>query len=479
MLWVALSPSLLPNAWWMTAVAVGLSVVLGSIVGGLAGRLIAWIVRRMDLRATVDPRADWLLRLGWDLLLVGISARAWVWSLREQERTAELVGLESSGMAGQAVGCSPACSWPPSAPPPSSTPRPPRAARRRRSPSAPAPGLHAELGEPGPRRPGLRRRRPAPRPDRLPHRRARHRADPPLRRAPGRGTVEDAVAAVLAEMDRTHAWGRDVLHVTTSTGTGFVQGWSVGAVEYLTGGDVATVSLQDSSFPSALAYVSDRTTPPRAGRALFDAVRERWSGLPEDSRPRLVVSGESLGSYGGQGAFESPEDLLAEVDGAVWTGTPRFTPLWSTLTDGRRPGSPEIAPVVDNGRHIRFVTRPEELEHDYDGGPYVDWEEPRVACAQHASDPIVWWGPAMLLHEPDWMREHVGRDVSPDLGWAPWVSFWQVGMDMPMSVTTDGGHGHQYFEEVVPYWAAVLGQEWTGERIEAIQRAVREDYRPR
>ena len=280
-------------------------------------------------------------------------------------------------------------------------------------------------------------------------------------------------------MDRTHAWGRDVLHVTTSTGTGFVQGWSVGAVEYLTGGDVATVSLQDSSFPSALADVSDRTTPPRAGRALFDAVRERWSGLPEDSRPRLVVSGKSLGSYGGQGAFESPEDLLAEVDGAVWTGTPRFTPLWSTLTDGRRPGSPEIAPVVDNGRHIRFVTRPEELEHDYDGGPYVDWEELRVVYAQHASDPIVWWGPAMLLHEPDWMREHVGRDVSPDLGWAPWASFWQVGMDMPMSVTADGGHGHQYFEEVVPYWAAVLGQEWTGERIEAIQRAVREDYRPR
>ncbi|MEO4038255.1 MULTISPECIES: hypothetical protein [Micrococcus] len=32
---------------------------------------------------------------------------------------------------------------------------------------------------------------------------------------------------------------------------------------------------------------------------------------------------------------------------------------------------------------------------------------------------------------------------------------------------------------LTPYWAAVLGQEWTGERIEAIQRAVREDYRPR
>ena len=73
----------------------------------------------------------------------------------------------------------------------------------------------------------------------------------------------------MAEIDRTGALDRSVVHVTTSTGTGYVQEWSVSSLEYLTGGDVATVSMQYSFFSSALAYVTDRETPPEAGRALF------------------------------------------------------------------------------------------------------------------------------------------------------------------------------------------------------------------
>src|SRR5699024_8005666 len=122
---------------------------------------------------------------------------------------------------------------------------------------------------------------------------------------------------------------------------------------------------QYSYFSSALAYVSDRRTPVEAGRLLFDAVHARVQELPEAERPMLVVSGESLGAYGGQGAFGSVDDMLGKVDGALWSGTPRFTPLWKELTAARRPGSPEIAPVVDNGRHVRFVTRPEELVADF------------------------------------------------------------------------------------------------------------------
>src|SRR5690606_14514727 len=220
------------------------------------------------------------------------------------------------------------------------------------------------------------------------------------------------------------------------------------SVEYLTGGDVASAAMQYSYFPSALAYISDRTTPAAGGRALFEAVSERLEQLPEDARPRLVVSGESLGSYGGQSAFSSPEDMLASVDGAVWTGTPRFTPMWQQLTANRRQGSPEIAPVIDNGRHIRFVTRPEELAHDFYGGPYDEWQQPRVVYAQHASDPVVWWSPRLRVREPDWLGENVGRDVTPAMGWFTWVTFWQVASDMPRSTDVHGGHGHSYEEEL-------------------------------
>lgn len=249
------------------------------------------------------------------------------------------------------------------------------------------------------------------------------------------------------------------MNVSTSTGTGFVQEWSVQALEFLTDGDVATVSMQYSFFPSGLAYVSDRDTPPLAGRALFEAVEAEIQERPEDDRPLLFVSGESLGSFGGQGAFDDADDMLARVDGAMWTGTPRFTPVWSSLTEARRQGSPEIAPVIDNGQHIRFATRPLDLTQDFYGAPFVEWEEPRVVYGQHASDPVVWWSWDLLWSEPDWLREQVGRDVSPDLSWSPYVTFWQIASDMPLSVDVPPGHGHEYKDEMVPLWAGVLGMD--------------------
>lgn len=135
--------------------------------------------------------------------------------------------------------------------------------------------------------------------------------------------------------------------------------------------------------------------------------------------------------------------------------------------------------MVDNGRHVRFVTRPEELTQDFYGGPYVEWEQPRVVYAQHASDPIVWWDPSLLVREPDWMREQAGRDVPPTLSWVPWVSFWQIGMDMPLSVSTPGGHAHHYWEEMVHYWAAVLDADVSPDQIAAVQAAIAAADRPR
>jgi uncharacterized membrane protein len=41
----------------------------------------------------------------------------------------------------------------------------------------------------------------------------------------------------------------------------------------------------------------------------------------------------------------------------------------------------------------------------------------------------------------------------------PWVTFWQVASDMPQSVAVPGGHGHRYMEDMLHYWAAVLGKD--------------------
>ena len=172
---------------------------------------------------------------------------------------------------------------------------------------------------------------------------------------------------MLAELLRTKAFDRKVLVVQFGTGSGWLEEWSVAAVEYLTNGDCATASMQYSYLGSVGAFLLDRDSPKEGSRVLFDVIHDYWSSLDPHHRPKLYVSGVSLGAYGGQSAFTSAQDMARKVDGAVWAGTPGFTPLWNSLTQSRRAGSPEIAPVIDNGETFRFATTPDELHHDHWG----------------------------------------------------------------------------------------------------------------
>ncbi len=276
-------------------------------------------------------------------------------------------------------------------------------------------------------------------------------------------SIAQTANAVVAELRRTGGFDRKVLAVMTTTGTGWVDDWSAQSIEYLTGGDCAIAAMQYSYLPSGLSFLADRQTPPAAGKALFDAVYAAWRALPADHRPLLVVGGESLGSYGGQGAFTGVEDMLTRAEGGVWVGTPSFTDLARRLVADRTPGSPEIAPVVDDGRHIRFATSPADLVRDYYGRPFGTWQYPRFVYAQHPSDPVVWWDTSLAFQQPDWLREPRGRDVNPDVTWIPIVTFWQLTMDLPIAVDAPSGQGHHYEAELVPEWAAVLGQSPTGD----------------
>jgi uncharacterized membrane protein len=263
--------------------------------------------------------------------------------------------------------------------------------------------------------------------------------------------------AVVAELKRTDAYNRRVLAVITTTGTGWVDDWSAQSIEYLTNGDSAIAAMQYSYLPSALSMMTDRDTPREAGKALFDRVYAVWRTLPEDRRPQLVVGGESLGSYGGHAAFTDAADMVRKAQGGVWVGTPSFTDIAMELTAARNEGSPEIVPVVDAGRHIRFVAGSDGLTHDYYGRDYGTWDFPRFVYAQHPSDPVVWWNPALLGAEPDWLREPRGRDVNPDVTWIPFVTFWQLTTDMAVGHDPPDGYGHRYGAELVPEWGSVLG----------------------
>ena len=84
------------------------------------------------------------------------------------------------------------------------------------------------------------------------------------------------------------------------------------------------------------------------------------------------------------------------------------------------------------------------------------WTGSRVLYMQHASDPIVWLSPDLILHRPDWLAEPPGRDVPNGMFWIPFVTFWQVAMDMLEPVDVEPGHGHSYTLEFVDGWAAVI-----------------------
>lgn len=270
-------------------------------------------------------------------------------------------------------------------------------------------------------------------------------------------SLQSAADLVIEELHRTGAFDRAVILIATSTGSGWVDEWQVQPLEYLTRGNCATASMQYSFVPSSINFLTDLDVSEEAAVILFETIRRAVDELPEDRRPALFVCGESLGAYASQHVFSGIVDVLSRTDGALWVGTPAFTPMHAELTAIRHRGSPEVAPVVANGRHVRFVNVPENLWADVYGRELGDWNYPRVVYAQHPSDPVVWWNSELVWHKPDWISEKVDGDVSPHMQYTRGATYIQVLVDMPVAGTAPGGHGHTYHEELIPLWEAILG----------------------
>lgn len=517
MSWVSLSPSFIPRTWWMTAASTAVSQTFGYVVGATGRALVRRAGRALGVTVTVDPERIRPLERAAPWVMFGMSGISWLRSLKAQAEIAGLMetrpirtrehvlgvaggvaltaGLVGVGRGINGVAATAGRVLKPVLPAPVAAAvgagataagtafvldkvvyrqlleRLSKAAQETNARLLPGrvPPVEPERSgsdasyEPwstlgakgqavvsdGPRAVDIEEATGRP-------------AMTPIRAYAGwreGRDLEATAAAVVAELHRTGAFEREVLLVLTTTGTGWLQEWSASSVEFLTGGNCALAAMQYTYLPSGVAFFADRTTPVLAATALLGAIEAEFDRLPPDRRPKLLVGGESLGALGGTQAFEGLEDMIERVDGAVWSGLPRFTEFWRSLVPFRRRGTPEIAPVVDDGRHVRFATRPQDLVTDVNGVPFGEWHRPRIVVAQHASDPVVWWSPELMWRKPDWAKEKAGLDVSRNLRWLPWVTFWQVASDMPQSVAVPGGHGHRYVEDMLHHWAAVLGQD--------------------
>jgi uncharacterized membrane protein len=268
-------------------------------------------------------------------------------------------------------------------------------------------------------------------------------------------------ALAVRELERTGAFHRKVIVVATTAGTGWLNPAMIDPLEYMYSGNTAVVAIQYSYLPSWISFLVDKTPAQQAGRDLFDAVYDKWRQLPADQRPKLVVFGEGLGSFGGEAAFSGTEDIRDRTSGVLWVGPTNSNTLWSRFTSGRDPGSPEWRPVYQGGRTVRFVSAPAQLDPASSA-----WAQPRVVYLQNPSDPIVWWSWQLAFHQPDWLRGTHPPDVSSAMHWYPLVTFWQVAADLALATAVPPGHGHTYgMLQGAAAWASIIPPPgWTAQR---------------
>ena len=278
------------------------------------------------------------------------------------------------------------------------------------------------------------------------------------------------VQLLIDELDRTGALEREWLLIMCPTGSGYLNYAASGAFEVLTRGDCATCSIQYSARPSVLSLDRVRYGR-RVYRSFFAALQERLARIPRDQRPKVVLFGESLGSWASQDAFdERGTQGLVEtgIDYAIWIGTPYFS-KWKerVLNDDRSDVDRSSVAVVSGIR-------------EWDALPPEAREQARYVMVTHHNDGVAMFGPPLAIQEPSWLADREGRAVEVPAGmtWMPTTTFLQVLVDMKNSTNVTAGtfddSGHDYRGSLVPMFDAVLRIGATADQLDALQRFLEE-----
>lgn len=277
-------------------------------------------------------------------------------------------------------------------------------------------------------------------------------------------TPEERAEIALAELIRQGAFERAVLVVTPPVGTGWMDPGAHDSLDFMLGGDVATVAVQYSYLTSVLALVAHPSYGVAQSRALFDAVYGHWTTLPKESRPKLYVHGLSQGAFNSQATLPLLDMIADPIDGAMWAGSPFFSSYWRYVLERRRKDSPAWRPQFGNGSLVRSLDQFGGLD-----GDFAPWGPVRMVFLNYGSDPIVWFDPAAAWRQPAWLTPPRAPDVAPELGWFPVVTLFQLGLDSAISLDVPG-FGHAYIaRDYIHAWAALLDPPgWSPERAAAL-----------
>lgn len=269
-------------------------------------------------------------------------------------------------------------------------------------------------------------------------------------------SIQGQADLLLEELKRTGAFEREVLVLTSTTGTGFINSRGVVPLEYLWNGDTAIAGVQYSYLPSWISLLADQQRVAETSKTVFSTVHEHWLSLPEEERPRLYLYGLSLGSYGVESVLTSPDMLNEPIDGALMVGPTLVNPMHSELVATRDEGTTPWQPVINDGRTVRFTGQVNGL-----GYGDATWGPTRVVYLQHGSDPVTWFHPSLAFQPPEWLEPgQRPPDIDQSMSWYPLVTMWQVLLDMPGAGSVPEGFGHMYtFRENLDSWVGITQPE--------------------
>jgi uncharacterized membrane protein len=293
-------------------------------------------------------------------------------------------------------------------------------------------------------------------------------------------TARERVELALAEMERSGAFDRSLIMLVSPTGTGYVNYVAVAAAEYLTRGDVATVTLQYSKRPSPLSLGKVRSAREQ-NRLLWLRVLERLH-RQRGPRPRVVLFGESLGAHTSQDVFLHWGTLGLDalgVDRALWIGTPNGS-KWMHEVTGRDRLDVDHERVAVVNDFDQLMAMGDERRRRI-----------RYVLVSHDNDGVTKFGLDLLSTPPDWLGEHrprpeavpgaSPRGVPPGMRWRPITTFFQSLVDMK-NAQIPGAYrasGHDYRPDIARFISAVFDLPATAEQMDDIERALelRETYR--
>ncbi len=225
-------------------------------------------------------------------------------------------------------------------------------------------------------------------------------------------TATERVELALAEMDRTDAWSRSVLMLISPTGTGYVNYVAVACVQYLTRGDVASVTLQYSKRPSPLSLGKVKDAREQ-NRLLWLRIFERVRAMPPDQRPKVVLFGESLGAYTSQEVLIGWGTLGPQalgIDRALWIGTPEGSPWMHEVIGPPRPDVDQSLVAMVND-YEQFCDLGEERK-----------EHVRYVLLSHDNDGVTKFGPSLINRRPGWLGPNRPAKLGNPGPFAAWHS---------------------------------------------------------